>query len=241
MDYRLFIYIFLGILPAFVWLLYYLKKDLHPEPKRMILKIFTLGVFITLPTLLVQLGLTTLLTDIHINGVLKAFIYWVFVIALVEEFFKYFVVREGVFHSNHLDEPVDLMIYMIVSALGFAAIENILYLFSPVDGLSFSQVLNNALAISFIRFIGATFLHTLCSGLLGYFIAVSQYETRKKIRFFLIGILLAAILHGVYNFSIIELQGPYQIIVPVTILIGLAVFVMWAFKKVRKMKSVGKV
>lgn len=241
MTYRLFIYILLGILPALVWLFYYLRKDLHPEPKRMILKIFILGAFITFPTLLVQLGLTTVLTQIHINGIFKAFIYWVVVIALVEEFFKYLVVRKGVFYSSHLDEPLDIMLYMIVSALGFAALENILYLVSPSDGLNFYQVLSSALTISFIRFIGATFLHTLCSGLLGYFLALSFYETRKKIWFFLAGIILAATLHGLYNFSIIELEGPFQVIVPLTILLGLAIFVIWGFGKTKKMKSVGKI
>lgn len=261
MNYRLFLYIFFGVLPALVWLSYYLRKDVHPEPNRMILKIFLLGSFITLPTLAVQLAMSKImdmglikfgfpsikniielpLNSINIPLLIFILIYWFLIIALTEEFFKYLVVKEKVYNSRHLDEPLDIMLYMIISALGFAALENILYLFSPADNLSFNQVLNNTLIVSFIRFIGATFLHTLASGTLGYFLALSFYETKNKIWLFLAGLSIAAISHGLYNFSIMSFKGILQIVVPVTILVGLAIFVIWAFNRVKKMKSVGKI
>lgn len=241
MNYRLFLYIFFGILPALVWLSYYLRKDVHPEPRLMILKVFLWGSFITLPVFLVQLGLSALLTQLNLPSFIVSLLYWFLVIALTEEFFKYLVVRKKVFNNCNLDEPLDIMLYMIISALGFAALENILYLFSPADNLSFNQVLNNTLIISFIRFIGATFLHTLASGTLGYFLALSFYETKNKIWLFLAGLSIAAILHGLYNFSIMTFKGTLQFAIPITILTGLAIFVIWAFNRVKKMKSVGKI
>ena len=133
------------------------------------------------------------------------------------------------------------MIYMIVAALGFAALENVLYLFSITGNLSFNQVLNNTLLISFIRFIGATFLHTLCSGTLGYFLALSFYNTKNRIWLFLTGLSITTILHGLYNFSIMTFKGMLQFTIPIIILVGLAIFVIWAFNRVKNMKSVGKV
>ena len=241
MNYRLFLYIFFGVLPALVWLSYYLRKDVHPEPRLMILKVFLWGSFITLPVFLVQLGLSALLAELKLPSFIVSILYWFVVIALTEEFFKYLVVRGKVFNSRDLDEPLDIMLYMIIAALGFAALENILYLFSPADNLSFNQVLNNTLIISFVRFIGATFLHTLASGTLGYFLALSFYETKNKIWLFLAGLSIAAILHGLYNFSIMTFKGTLQFAIPITILTGLAIFVIWAFNRVKKMKSVGKV
>jgi len=241
MNYRLFLYIFFGILPSLVWLSYYLRKDVHPEPRLMILKVFLWGSFITIPVFLVQLGLSSLLTEVRLPMFIISFLYWFIIIALTEEFFKYLVVRRKVFNNCNLDEPIDIMLYMIISALGFAALENILYLFSPSDSISFNQVLNNTLIISFVRFIGATFLHTLASGTLGYFLALSFYETKNKIWFFLAGLSIATVSHGLYNYSIIKFKGVWQLAVPVAILAGLAIFVIWAFNKVINMKSVGKI
>jgi len=47
-------YIFFGILPSFIWLIFYLRRDVHPEPKSMILKIFFYGMLITLPAILFE-------------------------------------------------------------------------------------------------------------------------------------------------------------------------------------------
>lgn len=243
MGYKIILYIFFGVLPALIWLSYYLRKDLHPEPKRMILKVFLLGSLITLPVFFIQLGLSALLAEIKLPTFIISILYWFLVIAFTEEFFKYLVVKRVVFNSKHLDEPLDIMLYMIIAALGFAALENVLYLFSPADNLSFNQVLNNTLLISFFRFIGATFLHTLASGALGYFLIIEVYEIKKGGWFLFSGLILTSILHGLYNFSIITFKGTLtlQIAIPVTILIGLAVFVLWAFNRAKKMKSVVEV
>ena len=239
--YRLILYIFFGILPSLVWLSYYLRKDVHPEPKRMILKVFLLGFLITLPVFFVQIGLSALLAELKLPTLIISILYWFFVIAFTEEFFKYLVVKKAVFKSSHLDEPLDLMLYMIIAALGFAALENIIYIFSPADNLSLSQVLNNTLIISFVRFIGATFLHTLTSGTLGYFLIIEVYERKKRGWFFLSGLFLASALHGLYNFSITTFKGTLQIAIPIIILTGLVIFVFWAFYRVKKMKSVVEV
>ncbi len=51
------LYIFLGILPSIIWLLYYLKKDTHPEPRLMILKIFFWGMLSALPAIFIEKGI----------------------------------------------------------------------------------------------------------------------------------------------------------------------------------------
>jgi len=240
-SYRLPLYIFFGVLPALAWLSYYLKKDIHPEPRLMILKVFFWGALITLPVFFVQLGFSTLLAGLKLPNFISSILYWFFVIALTEELFKYLVVRRKVINNSNLDEPLDIMLYMIIAALGFAALENILYLFSPVDNLSLNQILSNTVAVSFVRFIGGTFLHTLASGTLGYFLVVEVYEIEKRGWFFFLGLLLASSLHGLYNFSIMTFSGLLQIAIPATILVALAIFVLWAFNRVKRMKSVVEV
>ncbi len=246
--YRIPLYILFGVLPSVIWLFYYLRKDMHPEPKKTILKVFILGAMITIPTFFVQVGLAQLLDWLKLSGLLDGYpmiadlLKWFVVIALTEELLKYAVARFGVLQSSAVDEPLDIMLYMVVAALGFAALENILYLFSPIDNLSFRTILETTVTISFMRFVGATFLHTLCSGLMGYFIALGSIRGGRKKGFLVIyGLLLATLLHGLYNFSIMMLQAPFNFLIPIFIIVGLAIFIFYDFDEIKKVKSICKI
>lgn len=244
---HLFLYILFGILPSLIWLFYYLRKDLHPEPKKIILKLFFYGAIVTIPVFFIQLGLSELLDQAKTSGILDGFpmiadiIKWFIVIAFTEELLKYLVVRHVIAKNPELDEPLDIMLYMVVVALGFAALENILYLFSPIDNMSFDQILKITITISFVRFIGATLLHTLSSALIGYFLALASVRADKKIRLTVTGILLASLLHGLYNFSIITLSSPMNFIIPLIVIIGLVIFILYDFDEIKKVKGICKI
>jgi len=231
------IYIFFGILPSVIWLLFYLRKDSHPESNRMILKIFFYGMLIAIPTVLIELGILDDVEKLFLSpfsiSILKVFVG----VALIEEFLKYLVVREKVVRHHEFDEPLDTMLYMIIAALGFAASENILILFSQGP----NSLFQNTLSISVLRFIGATFLHALCSGAFGYFLAWSYYEPKNKIKFTVLGLGTATLLHGLYNFSIMKMGNSLRLLIPLIILIGLAIFVSIGFNKLKKIKSVCKI
>ncbi len=246
-PYYLIIYITFGILPSLVWLFYYLKKDLHPEPKKMITKIFICGFLVTIPVFIVQIILSYFLNKVQSFAlfaqlpILTEILKWFLVIAFTEEFFKYLVVRKFVFSSSELDEPTDLIIYMIVSALGFAALENILYLFSPIESIiSFNQIIQTTLVITFVRFVGATLLHALSSGLLGYFLAIGFYKG-NRLKMTLLGMFTATLLHGSYNFSIMTIKNPLVFLIPTMIILVLFGFILRAFAKLKKIKDVCEV
>jgi RsiW-degrading membrane proteinase PrsW (M82 family) len=152
-------------------------------------------------------------------------------VALIEETMKFLVVKKEVLSSAEFDEPIDALLYMIIAALGFAASENILILL----GLG-PLFLPRALEISLLRFLGATFLHALCSATVGYFLALAIFETKKRIIF--LGLLISIILHGLYNFSIMEIESSLKFLIPLAILISLAFFVTFGFKRLQKMKSI---
>lgn len=236
------VYIFFGLLPSVIWLLFYLRKDSHPESNRMVIKIFLWGVLITIPAALVEIGIFSFLVNpfsqwIETSSFLFLLIYNIFAISLVEEISKYLVVREKIVKDPAFDEPVDAMIYMIIAALGFAALENLLIL-APF-GKSF--LFGETLKIVLLRFIGATFLHALASGIIGFFLALSFYYSYKRIRLYLTGFGLAVSLHAVYNLSIIKIvENDKYIIVPVIALALSAVFVSFGFKKLKKIKSICK-
>jgi len=182
-------------------------------------------------------------------------IYHLLVIALVEELAKFFIVRQKVINNKEFDEPPDAMLYMIITALGFAALENLLYLsplllpswFPETARLSLVQ----AALVTGFRFIGATFLHALASGLIGYFLAYSIFFPKRKYLLITTGIIIASILHGLFNISIIGLgigvenESPILIIISIAFLIiilsSLAIFVSVGFKKLKRIASVCKI
>ena len=240
---RIFIFIATGIAISITWLFQFLRGDNQPEPVKMILKAFFWGMLITLPVFLIELGASKLMEGAKLPYIISALVYWFLAIALVEEVFKYLVVRLKVLKSYEFDEPVDTMIYMVIVALGFAALENILYLLPPAQEiLSFGQVLERTVMISAFRFIGATFLHALASATVGFFLALSICRPkRRRMAITFVGLTLAVLLHGLYNFSIIEIPDPWKLVIPGIILVCLAIFVILGFNKLKKMKSVCKI
>ena len=235
---RFCMYIFFGITASVTWLLHFLRLDNLSEPIRMVIKIFFWGAIVTVPVFLVEFGGAYLIKEITLPPLYTSILYWFLVIAFVEETFKYLVVRGKALKHNAFDEPVDTMIYMIIAALGFAALENILYLLPPAEKIfSFNELFTRTLFISFFRFIGATLLHALCSGLVGYFLAISISKAKRS-GLIIIGLFFAVLLHGLYNFSIMEFEEPLKYVVPIIILLILAIFITLGFKKLKKMKSV---
>ncbi|MDP3982093.1 MAG: PrsW family intramembrane metalloprotease [bacterium] len=225
----------LGLLPSIVWLLYYLKKDIHPEPKRMILRVFFLGMIMTIPAYYIQRAFYEIFSSLPLSPALFTFLFMFIGIAFLEEAIKYLTVRWGAIRSREIDEPIDIMIYMIVAALGFAALENMLYLrFFEEAGAQISHIF----LLTVLRFFFSTFLHALLSGLLGYFLVLSYFYERLRWRFLFAGFGIVTVLHGVFNVYILRTGELSQFFVPILILLTLAILLAQAFSSVRRMKSV---
>lgn len=225
-----------ALLPSIIWLLFYLRKDAHPESNKMILKIFLYGMLAVLPVFFIEEGFYQLLLDLKVSKILFLILSVFIGVALVEEVFKYLVVRDKVLSNPEFDEPVDAMLYMIISALGFAALENILIFFSEIFEKPYQPFL-----LSIIRLISATFLHALSSGLVGFYLAKSFFEIQKRFKLIITGLGIATILHGLYNFSIMEIEGNLRFLIPTIILVSLAIFVSLGFKRLKKLESVCKI
>jgi len=186
----------LGFVPSIIWLVFYLRKDCHPEPKYLIIKTFLMGIIISPAAIQFQLLFVTLLayfTHSKAQAGGPGFFLWA---AFVEEVVKFLAVQWIVLRSPEFDEPVDAMVYMITAALGFAAMENILALFRSVhDGAA----LYDTLRMWTLRFVGATLLHTLASGLLGYFLAMSWFFGPHRKKLLMVGIIIATLFHFTFN------------------------------------------
>src|SRR3989344_4409217 len=119
------ILIFWGFLPSVVWLLIFLKKDPRPEPRYLIVKVFLFGVIIAPVVVLLE----AIVSGVFRTGFISSAALFFTVAAFIEEYMKYWVVKNSVISKPDFDEPHDSIIYMITAALGFAAMENILIAF----------------------------------------------------------------------------------------------------------------
>lgn len=243
-------YIFLGFLPSLIWLAFYLRKDSHPEPNSQVLKIFIWGMLIAPLAVLLQFGLVWLVKPFFDQKIIfslfsqlgnnwRGFLTLIVFAPVVEEYLKYAIVKEKILKNPDFDEPLDAMLYLIIGALGFAAVENLVVILkTPL--LPISQ----ALGMINFRFIGATFLHALASGIVGYFLAKSLLETKKRFPLIIHGLGLAIILHSIYNYLINLLNQNYSLIIVLAI-VGLlssaAIFVSISFKKLKKQLSICKI
>ncbi len=217
-----------AVLPSIVWMLYYLQKDRHPEPKRFIIYVFLAGAVSGGLAYLFQSETRAFLLEIHYLLFIEKFI----IIAFSEELFKYLAVYFTMMRNSELDEPVDIIIYMITAALGFAALENLFYLYSLYPSFPIKEMAS----LTMLRFVGATLLHVLASGFLGVFLVYGQRYSNHIIT--LLGFFVATILHGAYNMIVIRIEQFPFLFLLVFFLISLSVMLSVCINRIRKMKSV---
>ena len=186
----------LGVIPALLWLWFWLYEDrLHPEPRTALALTFFTGMCLVLMVIPIQKLFASVLTS-----QLIIFTGWAF----IEEVAKYLGAQLAILKSKVVDEPIDPMIYMITIALGFAALENTLFLMNPLSGTTLAETIFTGN----FRFFGATLLHVLCSSIVGAALALSFYIHGYTHRLHVVaGVILAGSLHTLFNLSIITFGG----------------------------------
>lgn len=183
-----------GLLPALGWLWFFLHEDPHPEPRTKLVETFIAGMVTVSIAILIEEAVGSWLGAGTSNTTL---VLW----AIIEEVLKFGAAWIVALRTRFLDEPVDALIYMVTVALGFAAIENSLFLASTLSGAAFL----NAMLTGGLRFVGATLVHVVSSGVLGGALALSFYRGRTlKIEFAIIGLAIACVLHAGFNLLIMN-------------------------------------
>lgn len=215
-----------GVIPALVWLWFWLKEDRKkPEPTGLLAIIFIvgmIGVFFVIPIQkLIRSAFDSSNTEI---------ILW----AAAEEVIKYLAVLIILFRSHYINEPLDWPIYLITAALGFAALENTLFLMKPLS-LNETTV---GLLTGQLRFLGSTLLHAVASGMLGIALGLSFYLNKYKRRFYLFsGLIVATALHSTFNFFIMKNNGS-EFLKVFGFLWVVTIILMLLFEKLRRMDGI---
>jgi RsiW-degrading membrane proteinase PrsW (M82 family) len=181
----------LAVVPSALILRYFVRRDQFPEPRRAIAITFAWGVGSIVPAVILALVLLLAIdaafgdrvTDPWLRGAGIAY----FGAAMPEELFKFAVLYFYCRRLNDFDEPMDGIVYGVAASLGFATLENILYV---VDG---------GFEIALVRAFTAVPGHALLGVIMGFYFGLAHFEQERRQLLLWAAYLSPVIFHGLYN------------------------------------------
>ena len=181
--------ILLAVAPIILIIIYiYIKDKFEKEPWRLLAKNFILGATLSVfLTFILHLLLSSVLPEMSENKLSHTFVRAFILVALVEEFSKFIVVKKFAQNHQEFNEPFDGIVYSVMVSMGFAALENVLYVFSY------------GYSVGFLRAFTAVPAHATFAILMGYFMGKAKFSKNKNL-LNLLGLSIATLFHGAYDF-----------------------------------------
>lgn len=201
----------LAVAPGLFLLWYFYHRDQYErEPKKLIFKVFSFGGLSIIPAIILELTLEAAVNRLT-GGVLNIFMVCFLVVAPVEEIVKFFVVRNWAYNRPEFNEIMDGIVYSVAASLGFATLENILY------------VLQHGLGVGIARALLAVPGHAFYGAVMGYFFGRAKLSCRREKRLLAWGLILAILFHGLYDFILLTKTYLAVMVIPLLILLGLII------------------
>lgn len=189
----------LAIAPAFMGLIYmYIRDKYEKEPLYMVILAVAFGIFATF----LIYGFTQILAILFQNPenpenpqntFLESFYIAFVASAFTEEFVKFLLLYVLVWRNPNFNEPLDGIVYAVFLSLGFACIENLMYVLSPSMG-----GLQTGLARAFISVPS----HALFAVHMGYYFSFAKFH--KQLKPFYLSFFMPYLLHALYNFFLLQ-------------------------------------
>lgn len=214
-----------GVFPALLWLWFWRKEESKDrEPTKVLIGVFVVSMLSVIFTVPVQKFIQTHISDYNLELTL-----W----ALTEEIIKYLAFFIIIHKTNYIKKPIDYAICLTTAGLGFAALENVLFLLKPfAEGQAFVGLITGSL-----RFLGSTLLHSITSGIIGISLGLSFYLNDFLKKYYLVlGLVVATALHTIFNFFIINNSGS-EFIKTFALLWVVSIIIMLLFEKLRRMSG----
>jgi protease PrsW len=206
---------FISLAPILIIAFYIYSRDKYEkEPLRFLLKALLAGVLIVLPVVLIEKILTN--QSEGLEGLSYAAYTAFIVAALTEEGMKFLAFYFFFWRNKNFNERFDGIVYAVYISLGFAGIENIVYVFS------------GGYSVGIIRALTAVPAHALFGIVMGYYFGLAKFNPGRSNLFLVMAFLLPYLFHGVYDFLLMGNS-------PVLITIFIPVFIYFWITGFRKM------
>ena len=188
--------VYLAVIPTVILLIYVYQKDIvEKEPLRLLMILFFLGVLIAIPVMYLEQSVLSF-TGITVVNYFDSFALSFLIISLIEEGYKYIILLISSWKNRNFNHRYDAIVYSVFLSLGFATIENILY------------VVRNNYVVALYRAIVSVPAHAFYAVGCGYFLGLAKEasikkDTKKKVLFLFLAFLIPWILHGVFDFLLL--------------------------------------
>ncbi len=207
----------IAIAPVIIILAYLNYRDKYEkEPTKMLIRAVAGGAIAVIPIIFVELYIG----DFYKTGVTihQAFFDAFVVAALTEEVFKYLVFKWLIWKNKNFNEFFDGIIYAVYISMGFAMVENILYVFQSGHG------------VGMLRAFTAVPGHALFGVAMGYYFGLAKFVKAKQSYYLIMALVMPVVLHGIYDFILMSQNGLLLLLfIPFLIYLWIAGF--------RKMRS----
>ncbi|PWU68625.1 MULTISPECIES: glutamic-type intramembrane protease PrsW [Gracilibacillus] len=172
-----------AIAPAFAILaFFYLKDEYELEPLSAVTRTFTYGALLVFPIMFIQYAFIE--EGIAQTPMWRSY----FLFGLLEEFFKWFFFLITTYKYSKFSSVYDGIVYGVSISLGFATVENLLYLFA------------HGIESAFSRAIFPVSSHALFGVIMGYYMGRAKFRSKNSYFHLLIALIIPVILHGTYDF-----------------------------------------
>ena len=191
----------IALLPAVLLTIYIYKKDrVEREPVRLIVKLLAFGAVSCFPATVLELALSGAIEALGLtNPYLAAFLESFVVAALCEELMKRWFLRRATWNNAAFDYQFDAIVYAVSVSLGFAALENVLY------------VMQSGFETGIMRAFTSVPGHAIFGVFMGYFyghakLAEAQGRASEMREYLTLSLLVPLLLHGVYDFIAFSME-----------------------------------
>jgi len=188
----------IAVAPAVaLFFFFYMRDRYRREPVGVMLVTFALGAASLVPAAMTSLSLQRLTGwRSSTPDLLHAFLGAMLIVGFVEEGAKFLVVRFYSYHRPEFDEPYDGIMYSVMAALGFATLENVIY------------IVSNGAGTGMLRALLAMPSHAFDGVVMGYFLGEAKFARDDRTSNWLsgLGFGLAVIAHGLYDFIVFSLD-----------------------------------
>lgn len=201
----------------FLMIYIYAKDQFQKEPFGQLVKAFLGGILAGIldVLLLSALGISDLQPFSGARG--QAFFQAFFLAGFPEELCKLIFLYLFIWKSQYFDEYYDGIEYAAFVGLGFAGLENIMYVWQGGIGVAVSRALFAVPAHFFFAII------------MGYFFAFAKFRPEKKTWYLLLALLCPAILHGIYDFILMYANLIQNTDTAIAALLNLGFFIFFIF------------
>jgi protease PrsW len=192
------ILIALAVLPSFAIIFWIYRQDkFEKEPMDLLFKAFVTGCASTIPAMLMQLQFRGWE---NAESLWDTAIFAFAIVGLTEELSKFILLRFFIYPNDEFNEPMDGIVYAVVVSMGFATVENLIYVLGEDGGATIGTAIGRAFT--------AVPAHAAFAVLMGSYIGLAKFVPEKRNAYMLTGLLLAIFFHGLYDFFL--LQQVYQ-------------------------------